>query len=146
MLKLYLDNCCYNRPFDDLEQEKINLEANAIENIFRKHINKEVEIYKSMAIDFEISKIKSDNKRRQVEDLYDAMELIEIDYSEEIKQIAIELRQYNIKDMDSLQLAFAESNDIDYFITTDRLLINASKRANLKIKVINPIEFIMEVI
>lgn len=146
MLKLYLDNCCYNRPFDDLEQEKINLEANAIENIFRKHINKEVEIYKSMAIDFEISKIKSDNKRRQVEDLYDAMELIEIDYSEEIKQIAIELRQYNIKDMDSLHLAFAESNDIDYFITTDRLLINVSKRANLKIKVINPIEFIMEVI
>lgn len=73
MLKLYLDNCCYNRPFDNLEQEKISLEANAIENIFRKHINKEVEIYKSMAIDFEISKIKSDNKRRQVEDLYDAM-------------------------------------------------------------------------
>lgn len=31
MLKLYLDNCCYNRPFDNLEQEKINLEANAIE-------------------------------------------------------------------------------------------------------------------
>lgn len=23
MLKLYLDNCCYNRPFDDLTQEKI---------------------------------------------------------------------------------------------------------------------------
>ena len=146
MLKLYLDNCCYNRPFDDLEQEKINLEANAIENIFRKHINKEVEIYKSMAIDFEISKIKSNNKRRQVEDLYDAMELIEIGYSEEIKQRAIELRQYNIKNMDSLHLAFAESKDIDYLITTDRLLINASKRANLEIKVINPIEFIMEVI
>ena len=146
MLKLYLDNCCYNRLCDDLEQEKINLEANAIENIFRKHINKEVEIYKSMAIDFEISKIKSDNKRRQVEDLYDAMELTEIDYSEEIKKRAIELRQYNIKDMDSLHLAFAESKDVDYFITADRLLINASKRANLKIKVINPIEFIMEVI
>ena len=146
MLKLYLDNCCYNRPFDNLEQEKINLEANAIENIFRKHINKEVEIYKSMAIDFEISKIKSDNKRRQVEDLYDAIESIEIAYSQKIKQRAIELREYNIKDMDSLHLAFAESEDVDYFITTDRLLINASKRANLKIKVINPIEFIMEVI
>lgn len=146
MLKLYLDNCCYNRPFDDLEQEKINLEANAIENIFKKHINKEIEIYKSMAIDFEISKIKSDNKRRQVEDLYDAMELTEISYSKEIRQRATELREYNIKDMDSLHLAFAESKNIDYFITTDRLLINSSKRASLKIKVINPIEFIMEVI
>ena len=146
MLKLYLDNCCYSRPFDDIKQEKINLEANALENIFRKHINKEIKIYGSIAIDFEISKIKSDNKRRQVEDLYDAMELTAIDYSKEIKQRAIELKQYNIKDMDSLHLAFAESKNIDYFITTDRLLINASKRANLKIKVINPIEFIMEVI
>ena len=146
MLKLYLDTCCYNRPFDDLEQEKINLEANAIENIFRKHINKEVEIYKSMVIDFEISKIKLDNKRRQVEDLYDAMELSQITYTPEIKQRALELKQFNIKDMDALHLAFAESTDIDYFITTDRLLINASKRAKLKIKVINPIEFIMEVI
>ena len=146
MLKLYLDNCCYSRPFDDIKQEKINLEANALENIFRKHINKEIKIYGSIAIDFEISKIKSDNKRRQVEDLYDAMELTAIDYSKEIKQRAIELKQYNIKDMDSLHLAFAESKNIDYFITTDRLLINASKRANLNIKVINPIEFIMEVI
>lgn len=146
MLKLYLDNCCYNRPFDDLTQEKVNLEASAIETIFRKHINKEIEIYKSMAIDFEISKINYENKRRQVEDLYDAIESIEIAYSEEIKQRAVELRKYNIKDMDSLHLAFAESEDVDYFITTDRLLINASKRADLKIKVINPIEFIMEVI
>ena len=146
MIKLYLDNCCYNRPFDDLEQEKINLEAIAIENILRKHINKDVEIYKSMAIDFEISKIKSNYKRRQVEDLYDAMELKEIAYSEKIKQRAMELRKYNIKDMDSLHIAFAESENVDYFITTDRLLINASKRANIKIRIINPIEFIMEVI
>lgn len=146
MLKVYLDNCCYSRPFDDLRQEKVNLEANAIEDIFSKCANKEIAIYKSIAIDFEIAKINLDNKRRQVEDLYDAMELTEIDFSEEIKKRAIDLRRYNIKDMDSLHLAFAESKDVDYFITTDRLLINASKRANLKIKVINPIEFIMEVI
>ena len=90
--------------------------------------------------------IKLDNKRRQVEDLYDAMELSQITYTPEIKQRALELKQFNIKDMDALHLSFAESTDIDYFITTDRLLINASKRANLRIKVINPIEFIMEVI
>ena len=146
MLKLYLDNCCYSRPFDDLRQEKVNLESNAIEDIFSKCTNKEIEIYKSMAIDFEIAKINSENKRRQVEDLYDAMDLIEITYSQEIRQKSIELRKYNIKDMDALHLAFAESKNIDYFITTDKLLINASKRANLQVKVINPIEFIMEVI
>lgn len=146
MVKIYLDNCCYNRPFDDLTQEKINLEANAVEAILVKHINKEIEIYKSMALDFEISKMKDNNKRRQVEDLYDGMNLTNINYSHEIKKRVIELRKYNIKDMDALHIAFAESIGIDYFITTDRILINASKRANLKTNVINPIEFIMEVI
>ena len=145
MLKIYLDNCCYNRPFDDLKQEKISLESNAIESIFANKVNKKIEIYKSMAIEFELSKIKNDNKRRQVEDLLDSMDLIEIEYSQAIKKRAIELTKYNIKDMDALHLAFAESEKIDYFITTDRLLINASKRAKLNIKVINPVEFIMEV-
>ena len=51
----------------------------------------------------------------------------------------------NIKDIDALHLAYAESENTDYFITTDRLLINASKRSDIKIKVINPIEFVMEV-
>ena len=53
---------------------------------------------------------------------------------------------YNIKDMDSLHIAYAESSNIDYFITTDKLLINTSNRVELKTKVINPINFIMEVI
>ena len=48
--------------------------------------------------------------------------------------------------MDSLHIAYAESIYVDYLITTDRLLINASSRANLKVKVINSINFIMEVI
>ena len=145
MLKIYLDNCCYNRPFDDMTQEKINLETNAIEAILKKYIDKKIEIYKSMAIDFEISKITDSAKRRQVEDLYDALNLKEIIYSQAIRKRAIELREYNIKDMDALHIAFAESKNIDYLITTDKLLINACTRANLKLKVINPIEFIMEV-
>ncbi len=145
MLKLYLDNCCYNRPFDDFNQETISLEATAIEKIFLKNVNKKIQIYKSMAIEFEILKIKDDNKKRQVEDLIDAMDLIEIDYSQEIKQRAIELIKYNIKDMDALHIAFAESKNVDFFITTDKILINASKRVNFKVKVMNPLEFVMEV-
>lgn len=26
-MKIYLDNCCYNRPFDDLKQDKIKSEV-----------------------------------------------------------------------------------------------------------------------
>jgi hypothetical protein len=146
MLKIYLDNCCYNRPFDDLTQEKISLEARAIEAILRRYILKDFEIYKSMAIDFEICKIKDYNKKRQVDDLYNSINLNDIEYTQEIKQRAIKLREYNIKDMDALHIAFAESIEVNYIITTDKQMINASKKANLKVKVINPIEFIMEVV
>ena len=47
--------------------------------------------------------------------------------------------------MDAYHIAYAESKKLDYFITVDKQLINASKRANLELKVVNPIEFIMEV-
>jgi hypothetical protein len=29
MLKIYLDNCCYNRPFDEQDQDLIRLETEA---------------------------------------------------------------------------------------------------------------------
>lgn len=47
--------------------------------------------------------------------------------------------------MDAYHIAYAESKNIDYFVTVDRQLINASKKANLNLKVVNPVEFVMEV-
>ena len=66
MLKLYLDNCCYNRPFDDLTQEKINLESQAIKVIINKYCNNEFKIYTSDVLIFEINKIKDEIKRKKV--------------------------------------------------------------------------------
>ena len=146
MLKLYLDNCCYNRPFDDLRQEKNNLEAQAIKLIIDKYWKDEFEIYTSDALVIEMNNIKDQIKKAKVLEVYNKLNLINIPFSNNIIKRASELRKYNIKNMDSLHIAYAESSNIDYFITTDRLLINASSRANLNVKVINPISFIMEVI
>ena len=145
MIKIYLDNCCYNRHFDDLSQEKNYMEASAIEIILNKYINRKIEIFGSMAIEFEILKISNGNKKRQVEDLYDVLELQEIEYSDKIINRAKELRKYNIKEMDALHIAFVECGNVDYMITTDKKLINSSKKSNAKIKIFNPVKFIMEV-
>ncbi len=145
-LKLYLDNCCYNRPFDDLSQEKNKFEAQAIKIIIDKYWKDEFELYTSDALAFEINNIKDKIKRAKVIQVYNKLNLINIPFSNSIVMRAIEIRKHNIKNMDSLHIAYAESSNIDYFITTDRLLINASNRAKLKLKVINPINFIMEVI
>lgn len=145
MIKLYLDNCCYSRPFDDIAQEKIRLEVYAINHIFEMYVNGKVIIYRSRAIDYEINNIANANKRRQVEDLYDALGLENIPYKKDIDKRVEELKKYHIHYMDAYHVAYAESKEIDYFITVDKQLINASKKVELKMKVINPIEFILEV-
>ena len=109
------------------------------------YVNNKITIYKSRAIDYEISRISDGDKRRQVEDLYDGLELENIPYTYELDKRVEELEKYNIHYMDAYHIAYAERKEVDYFITVDKQLINASKKANLKIKVINPIEFIMEV-
>lgn len=109
------------------------------------YVNNKITIYKSRAIDYEISRISDGDKMRQVEDLYDGLELENIPYTYELDKRVEELEKYNIHYMDAYHIAYAESKEADYFITVDKQLINASKKVNLKIKVINPIEFIMEV-
>ncbi len=104
-----------------------------------------IKIYSSRAIDYEIDNISDGNKKRQVEDLYDGLELEKIPYSYEIEQRVQVLKTFNIHFMDAYHIAYAESKNLDYFITVDKQLINASKRARLELKVVNPMEFILEV-
>ena len=105
------------------------------------YVKDKIIIYKSRAIDYEISRISNGDKKRQVEDLYDGLELENIPYTYELDKRVEELEKYNIHYMD----AYAESKKVDYFVTVDRQLINASKKANLNLKVVNPVEFVMEV-
>ncbi|XCN74374.1 MAG: hypothetical protein Q3M24_06415 [Candidatus Electrothrix aestuarii] len=40
-MKIYLDACCFNRPFDDQRQNRIRLESEAIILIMERMHNKE---------------------------------------------------------------------------------------------------------
>ena len=121
-------------------------EAQAIKLIIDRYWKNEFEIYTSAILVIEMDNIKDQIKRAKVLEVYNKLNLMNIPFSDKIIKRANEIKQYNIKYMDSLHIAYAESSKIDYFVTTDRLLINASDMADLKLKVINPINFIMEVI
>ena len=145
MLKIYLDNCCYSRPFDDLTITKNALEAKAIEDIFAKLINKEITIYNSRAIEYELYRISDGSKKNKVEDFYNSLYLEYIEHSEEIETRVDELENQNIRYMDAYHIAYSEKANVDYLITTDKQMLNSGKKADTKIKIVNPIEFIMEV-
>jgi hypothetical protein len=35
-MRIYLDTCCYNRPFDDQHQERVHIESEAILIIIKR--------------------------------------------------------------------------------------------------------------
>ena len=52
-IKVYLDNCTYNRPFDDQTQIRIALETEAKRHIQRLIISKEIDLVYSYVNRFE---------------------------------------------------------------------------------------------
>jgi hypothetical protein len=66
MSLIYLDVCCLNRPFDDLTQERIRLEAEAVLLILDRCQSGRLELLGSEAIDFEIARIRDADRRQKV--------------------------------------------------------------------------------
>lgn len=142
-MKIYLDNCCYNRLFDDRSNIKNYLEREAILIIMQKAYEGEDEIIGSDILDIEISKIVSPEKRGNVEGVYKALISNTKELDEKIEDRAKEIMQIsNIRAFDSLHLASAEA---EILLTTDMKFLRNCKKIFCKVDVKNPIEYVMEV-
>ena len=115
-MKVYLDNCCYNRLFDDRSKIKNYLEREAILIIMQKAFEKELRVVGSDILEIEMPKIKNDEKRSDVKGVYSALVTDTITIIPEVEKRAIQIRNIsNIKAFDSLHLASAEMG-AEYFI------------------------------
>ncbi len=61
-MKIYMDVCCYNRPFDDQTQDKIRIESDAILAVLSKCISDQWKLLSSEVIDIEIEKTPDECK------------------------------------------------------------------------------------
>jgi predicted nucleic acid-binding protein len=141
-LKIYLDNCCYNRPFDDSLQEKIKLEADAVLYIINLSKSGKLIIVSSQFVKYEIDCIRVKEKRDKVLDFYHCDEYHVLNNG--MSKLAKYYQTFNLKTFDSLHLAAAESAKADYLLTTDIDFIQYSKRFTHNVKVINPCDFLKE--
>ena len=141
-LKVYLDNCCYNRPFDDLTQMRISNEANAVNLVISLSKKGKIIIASSIFIDMEINRNKNETKRKKVLEIYRYDEYYQL--NTEVEKTARIYQTYGIKPFDSLHLAAAETNFVDYLLTTDDDFIKISMRFEHKTKIMNPYNFINE--
>ena len=144
-MKIYLDACCWNRPFDDYSQSRVHLEAEAVLSILEMVESRKVEIISSDIVDDEISQNPDRERREKVELLLKAASSY-ISLTATIEKRAEELQKRNIPPHDALHLASAESAQADYFLTTDDNLLRRAARnqAALKVKIENPAKWLIQ--
>jgi predicted nucleic acid-binding protein len=118
-VKLYLDNCCFNRPFDDQSQTKVKLETDAKLDIQDKIQNREYELVWSYILEAENNRNPYLNRKEYVSG-WKEIASVHCVCSDEIVDRAERLRQYGIKPLDALHLACAIDSKCDCFLTTDK--------------------------
>ena len=140
-MKVYLDNCCYNRPYDDQSQIRISFEAQAkifIQNAIRQG---KIELATSFVLRHENNKNPFDNKRQAIGDFIEKHTAIFVasDKKDTVKNLAEEIMITGIKPTDAAHIACAILAECDYFLTTDDRVL---KYRSDKIKIMNPIDFL----
>ena len=137
-LKLYLDNCCFNRPFDDQSQLIVRLETEAKLFIQAGIKNGTFELVWSYILELE----NDANPHFQRKENIASWKYFSNDMAEESESILLCAENYKregIRPKDALHIACAVDAASDFFITTDRGIL---KKSFTEIFVCNPIEFI----
>jgi len=146
-MRVYLDVCCLNRPFDDRTQDRIHLEAEAILTILKYIEKKQWLMINSDAILYEVNKIPDPERKTKVQfTLSNTNDYVQI--NEQILRRAKQIQQLGVKSFDALHIACAEAAQADIFLTTDDKLLKKVHQFvdKIKVKVNNPLNWIREVI
>ncbi|MBP5468603.1 MAG: hypothetical protein J6Z11_05090 [Candidatus Riflebacteria bacterium] len=140
-MKIYLDNCCYNRPYDNQSFIKISLEAQCklfIQNLIK---NKKLELVTSYMLMYENSLNPFPMRKQPIEEFINKNTSVFIPYEKHdiIEKEALLIMDTGIKYKDACHIACSMLGQCNYFITTDIRLL---KYKTNKIIIINPVDFV----
>lgn len=136
-----MDNCCYNRPYDDQSQLRIFLESQAKLEIQSEIQHGKIELAVSYMSFYENNLNPSVVRRKQIYDFQTEYAAVYISESldHKVTQKALEIEKTGIKHKDACHVACAIFSKSDYFLTTDDRLL---KYKSDEIELINPITMI----
>jgi predicted nucleic acid-binding protein len=140
-ITVYLDNCAFNRPFDDQRQVRIFLEAQAKLHIQRLIADNKLALACSYMSLYENNDNPHEERRFSIAEFFNhASQFTNYDKIEEVETKAAGIMEYGIKNKDAIHIACAIAVKSDYFITTDDDL--AKKYTGNEICICGPIDFI----
>lgn len=143
-MKLYLDNCCFNRPFDDQSQIRIRLESEAKLEIQEEIRAGKVQLIWSYILDYENNKNPYQERKERIKG-WKRYAIEDMEESSEVIETARELNEKGFHKIDSLHIACAIIAKCEYFLTTDDQILKRARLLN-NIKINDPIGFIKEVL
>ena len=139
-VRVYLDTCVCNRPFDDQSQPRNWLETLAFTVLLQMIELGRITLVSSSVLAYENSRNPFPHRRAWVSDclsLADDTQLV----NEPIRLRAQEMERQGLKPIDALHLACAEAAQADYFITCDDKVIR--RYEGERTEAINPVDVFM---
>jgi predicted nucleic acid-binding protein len=137
---IYLDNCSFNRPFDDQKQIRIRIETEAKLYIQENIISGVFQLAWSYILEYENS-VNPYSERKETIENWKKYAAVDTDETKNIIELAKVLQTKGIKSKDALHIACATDMNCAYFITTDLNLIKKLRNFE-SLKVVNPVDFI----
>ena len=138
--RVYLDNCCYNRPYDDQEQERIAMETQAKLEVQAAIRLGELELATSYMTAYENGKNPYEMRRNNIRAFQERYATAHVTETADGKVLAMarEIEATGVKHKDACHVACAILSECDFFLTTDDRLLKYQSNA---IKLENPIAF-----
>jgi predicted nucleic acid-binding protein len=142
-LRIYLDNCCFNRPYDDQSSLPVYLETQAKLHIQQKVRNQEIELIWPFILTAENEANPDNEIRDKIADCMD-LAVFYVQHDLEIEAYATNLMErHGIDAKDALHVACAVRSGCDFLLTTDKKLIRRTGRVE-QMQIINPVIFVAD--
>ena len=137
---IYLDLCCFNRPYDDQTQLVIRLQTEAKLYVQDAIVRGDVSLAWSAIMDLE-NEANPDIERKNAIGRWKSLSVIDVDPRQEIEDVAQELVSQGLKPMDALHVASAIFAGATWLLTTDKAVRNKMNE-DPRLRVVDPVEFI----
>ena len=138
-MRIYLDICCFNRPFDDQRQLRVRLESEAKLVIQEKIRAGEIELAWPYMMDFENESNPFAERKNSIAS-WRALAKSDVSASDDILKRAKTFQQDGVRSMDSLHLACAVELCCDVFLSTDDGILRKSSKVR-NVAILNPINY-----
>ena len=139
-MKIYLDNCSFNRPFDDQSSMRIKLETEAKLFVQEKILIGKLQLIWSHILEYENMQNPFIERRNSIIE-WKKIAAEKIDGTKNVVARASEFTRNGVKSKDALHIACAIEGKAEYFLTTDDKLLKKLTETK-ELIVINPVNFI----